>query len=545
MPEIIRFSNDRFYDKLLIPLRQYGPERLPPLEHVFIEDGYREGSGNRVVNRPEANVVVEKILELCGDKRYSGKTMGVVVLQGEAQAGLIQGELLDRLGAEEMARRRLICGNSYSFQGDERDIMFLSMVAAPDERIGPLTRSADERRFNVAASRARDQMILFHSVTVNDLSESDLRRKLLEFFENTKPQEIAGIGRREKEKLERRAAQGNRAVIKPLDPFDSWFEVDVALEIARKGYIVQPQFEFAGRRIDLVIEGGQARLAVECDGDTWHGPDQYEKDMERQRQLERCGWEFFRVRESAFYANKEVALEKLWPMLEERGIFPASASGGGKVEKAKVKECEKAKSTKPPFELISEPPNNRQKPRVTDGEQRELDFEREDAEVGKDPRSETDNNDSWNTMKFDTQGKVWWQPKGELGKNECLMVLVPEGITIKSRDQYLAFLQHKIEALVQEVMDDPIGMTGKETSVAAVQWILDKTIPHQVVWQPSAGTPKEWAHWILDSLEASDGWTTIKTVTHVDSDYEKAKEQDISHDAPLEEVLYTLMAIAY
>ena len=148
-------------------------------------------------------------------------------------------------------------------------------------------------------------------------------------------------------------------------------------------------------------------------------------------------------------------------------------------------------------------------------------------------------------MKFDTRGMVWWQPKGELGENECLMVLVPEGITIKSRDQYLTFLQQKIEALVQEVMDDPIGMTGKETSVAAVQWILDKTIPHQVVWQPKCRDAKEWAQWILDSLEASDGWTIIKTVTHADSEYEKVKEQDISHDAPLEEVLYTLMAIAY
>ena len=76
MPEIIRFSNDRFYDKLLIPLRQYGPERLPPLEHVFIEDGYREGSGNRVVNRPEANAVVEKILELCDGRAIFRKNYG-------------------------------------------------------------------------------------------------------------------------------------------------------------------------------------------------------------------------------------------------------------------------------------------------------------------------------------------------------------------------------------------------------------------------------------------------------------------------------------
>ena len=274
MPEIIRFSNGLCYsDTPLIPLRQYGPDRLNPLERVFIESGYREGFGNRVVNRPEADAIVEKILELCDDGRYSEKTMGVVVLQGEAQARLIEGKLLERLGAEEMERRRLVCGNSYSFQGDERDVMFLSMVAAPNERIGPLASPADERRFNVAASRARDQMFLFHSVTVNDLSTSDLRQELLKFFENTKPQKIAGIDR---EELERRAAQDNRKVINPPDPFDSWFEIDVTLEFLRKGYNVQPQVEFAGRRIDLVIEGGQARLAVECDGDTWHGPDQYE-----------------------------------------------------------------------------------------------------------------------------------------------------------------------------------------------------------------------------------------------------------------------------
>lgn len=49
--------------------------------------------------------------------------------------------------------------------------------------------------------------------------------------------------------------------------------------------------------------------------------------MERQRQLERCGWEFFRVRESAFYSNKENALAGLWQALEERDIFPGSRSG--------------------------------------------------------------------------------------------------------------------------------------------------------------------------------------------------------------------------
>lgn len=325
MPEIIRFSNDLCYsDTPLIPLRQYGRYRLPPLEHVFVRGGYREGSNNRTINRPEAEAIVERIAEMCGDSRYDGKTMGVVVLQGEAQAALIENQLLERLGAEEMERRRLVCGNPYSFQGDERDIMFLSLVAASNERIGPLTKAADERRFNVAASRARDMMVLFHSVTSNDLSASCLRKKLLEFFENMRSQQIAGIDR---EELERRAAHDNRGVVKPPPPFDSWFEVDVALELLRKDFVVLAQHEVAGKRIDLVVEGEQARLAVECDGDHWHGADRYEEDMQRQRQLERCGWEFFRVRESAFYANKESALAGLWQALEERDIFAGSRSG--------------------------------------------------------------------------------------------------------------------------------------------------------------------------------------------------------------------------
>jgi len=38
--------------------------------------------------------------------------------------------LVSRLGMEEILQRRLICGDAYSFQGDERDVMFLSMVIA-------------------------------------------------------------------------------------------------------------------------------------------------------------------------------------------------------------------------------------------------------------------------------------------------------------------------------------------------------------------------------------------------------------------------------
>ena len=547
MPEIIRFSNDLCYpDTPLIPLRQYGPDRLNPLERIFIESGYREGSMNRVVNRPEVDAIVEKIVELCDDERYSGKTMGVVVLQGEAQAGLIERQLLERLGAEEMERRRLVCGNSYSFQGDERDVIFLSMVAAPNERIGPLTSSADERRFNVAASRARDQMFLFHSVTVNDLSASDLRRRLLEFFKNTKPQEIAGMDR---EELERRAAQDNRKVIKPLDPFDSWFEVDVALELARRGYRIQPQVEFAGRWIDLVIEGGQARLAVECDGDQWHGLDHYEKDMERQRQLERCGWEFFRVRESTFYANRAFALAKLWPMLEEREIFPASASGGGKAEKAKVKKRDKA-STKPPFELTHEPPNNRQKPRVDDGQGVFKFTQRRDTTASKSSRSETEKDDSWNKKKYDMEGKVWWKPKGELGELDALWILVPDGVKIETQQQYLNYLGSRIQVLVDELAQDPEGYTGHKDVQRALESIVKRYVEDKIPYPTEISAhPTTWVETIMYYLEDSMEYFTLLGEATEERGYERVgktgkldkREQEMVERDDLAKVLVELM----
>ena len=321
MPEIIRFSNDLCYsDTPLEPLRLYEQNRLNPLEHIFIERGYREGSASQAVNRREAHAIADKIIALCRDQKYQDKTMGVIVLQGDAQARLIEEELLNRLGAEEMLKRRLICGNPYSFQGDERDVIFLSMVAAPNERIGPLSNAAAERRFNVAASRARDQMWLFHSVTRNDLSVLDLRRRLLEFFEGTTPRQIGGINQ---EELERRARQDNRKMLKAPQPFDSWFEVDVALEICRKGFVVTPQFEMANKFIDLLVGSGRTGLAVECDGD-FHA-DQYEADTERQRKLERCGLEFVRIRYSEFCWNKNEALKPLWQAIEDKGIISSQS----------------------------------------------------------------------------------------------------------------------------------------------------------------------------------------------------------------------------
>lgn len=71
-----------------------------------------------------------------------------------------------------------------------------------------------------------------------------------------------------------------------------------------------------------MVEGRESRLAVECDGDIWHGPEQYEHDAMRQRQLERAQWTFIRVRESDFYVNRARAIQLVIEACEELAIHP-------------------------------------------------------------------------------------------------------------------------------------------------------------------------------------------------------------------------------
>jgi very-short-patch-repair endonuclease len=324
VPEIIRFSNDLCYAGRLIPLRQPPPQRLEPLVDVFVRGGWCTGTQERVVNEAEARAVVRCIEEVLGDPRCANKTLGVIVLQGRRQAERIEELLRERIPPQEIERRRLRCGPPPSFQGDERDIIFLSLVMSPDRDFRALTQTDDRRRFNVAMSRARDQVWLIHSLTAADTGgrPDDVRWRLLKFFEGPSPD--SSVQCEELQRLERALAQAGhrrRPGTQP-SPYESWFEVDVAAELLRRGYRVRSQVPAGQYRIDLVIEGGDRCLAVECDGEAWHGLERFEEDLRRQRQLERAGWRFCRIRESEWYFSREAALTRVFQRCNELGIKP-------------------------------------------------------------------------------------------------------------------------------------------------------------------------------------------------------------------------------
>lgn len=303
---IIEYSKREFYNHELKPLRlPKTSERLdPPLIDIVVQDGYRNGD----TNEAEARFIVNEIRRIVEDPVMERRTIGMVSLLGGKQALRVWEMLTEELGPELMARHRIACGDARTFQGKERDIMFLSMVVSPGEKPMALTRDTFSQRFNVAASRARDRMYLVRSVDLDNLSEADrLRRSLIGHF--TSP-----------------FAQDEGRVTNLRELCESPFEREVYDILTERGYWVTPQVKVGEFRIDLVVEGhNDNRLAVECDGDRYHGPDRWDADMRRQRVLERAGWVFWRCFASNFVRRRQALVSDLFRMLMERGIEPIGA----------------------------------------------------------------------------------------------------------------------------------------------------------------------------------------------------------------------------
>jgi len=308
---IIRFST-QFYTEALVPLRiPTTHERIdPPLVDIYVPDGKRTGDK---INLREAEIVVSEVLKIIETPALSKigdgdrwRSIGVISLIGSKQAALINRMLLDAVGEAIYMRHRIACGDSATFQGNERDIVFLSMVADSTHKQSQ-TALHFEQRFNVAMSRARDRLYLVRSVREEELKPEDLKTKVLRHFRDP----MKGSQR----------PKGDLASL-----CDSDFERAILGRLLDHGYRVIPQVGAMGFKIDLVVEGvGDRRLAIECDGDQYHGPERWADDMSRQRVLERVGWRFWRCWASSFTVDPDGCMADLFQILDANGIQPAPA----------------------------------------------------------------------------------------------------------------------------------------------------------------------------------------------------------------------------
>lgn len=300
LPEIIDFSNKYFYGNQINCLKVRSNENTikNSIETYFLDDATVNVAGsNYLINQKEIDKVVAILRDIESNKSYKNKNIGIIVLQNSnAQIKALNTAIWQNFSSDFIKERRIKIGNSYEFQGDERDVIILSMVISKKQEDGEtrivkaLTTKEFERSFNVAASRAKEQVILVYSIHPNELSKDCLRYKLITYYNTFNKNE--NIDRDIK--------------------LNTDFEKEIYKELRNNNIDITSHFKIGKYEIDFVVndENGK-KIAIECDGDDFKSKEEYEADIIEQDVLTRCGWKFIRLRASQFYANKEKTVSEL------------------------------------------------------------------------------------------------------------------------------------------------------------------------------------------------------------------------------------------
>lgn len=302
-PKLIAFSNREFYNERLIVFPT--PGGLDEQDGVFLRrvDGVYGGSRNL----REAQAIVAAIRTHARD--YPDRTL-LVASMNAPQADLIDGLLVHAEKEDETLAAYLkrhadtmepfSIKNLENVQGDERDVIFVSVTYGPNEagrimqNFGPILTAGGERRLNVLFTRAKHRLEVFCSFDANNL--------------RVQPSSARGL-RVLRDYL--RFAAGEvwwaAGTETGRDP-DSDFEIAIADALRARGYETRPQIGVAGYFIDMAVVDpdapGRFILGIEADGATYHSAKTArDRDRLRQSQLEALGWTIHRVWSTDFFRD--------------------------------------------------------------------------------------------------------------------------------------------------------------------------------------------------------------------------------------------------
>ena len=202
--------------------------------------------------------------------------------------------------------------NLETIQGDERDVILLSVGYGPDAagkitmNFGPLNREGGWRRLNVLVTRAKRRCVVFSSIQSDQI-----------VVDAGTPRGVAAL----KDYLYFAEHGRMPTTMAPGGVPESPFEEDVAKALQDRGWEVHSQVGTAGFAIDIAVvdpaRRGRYLLGIECDGATYHSSNTArDRDRLRQSVLEGLGWQMYRVWSEDWFYRRDVTLTKLLERLE-------------------------------------------------------------------------------------------------------------------------------------------------------------------------------------------------------------------------------------
>lgn len=309
---LIAVSNREFYENHLCVVPS--PTTITAMHglHFRLVKGGVFDRGNTATNRVEARAIADAVIEHA--KRSPKKSLGVGAFS-VAQRDAIRDELeLRQRQHVELARyfspggpEPFFVKNLENIQGDERDVIFISVGYARDAsgymamNFGPLSSQGGERRLNVLISRARDRCEVFSSITADDIDLQRAKSRGAASFKTFLRYAATGV-------LDSQAPTGG--------DYDSDFERQVDVALTSRGYEVHRQVGTAGFIIDLAVvdpvRPGRYLLGIECDGATYHSSrSARDRDRLRETVLRDRGWRIHRVWSTDWFHRPGEQVQKM------------------------------------------------------------------------------------------------------------------------------------------------------------------------------------------------------------------------------------------
>jgi very-short-patch-repair endonuclease len=312
---LIAFSNREFYkEDLIIFPSAYREHSSLGVKYVQVPGAIFDERRNP----REAEFVVDAMLEHM--KSCPDESLGVVTLNFE-QRELIE-ELFDgksrndpfALSYQEKMKGpdELFIKNLENVQGDERDVIFISVTYGPDalgsqyQRFGPINGENGHRRLNVLFTRAKKRVVVFSSLDAEKIQVSPTSAWGVRALKQYLTYARTGI-------LDNSFGTSDQAT--------NDFEKSVGAVLKEKGLEVVPQVGVAGFFIDLGVihptKPGVYLLGIECDGASYHsGRSARDRDRLRQEILESHGWKIYRIWSTDWYRSREKEIERLFKHID-------------------------------------------------------------------------------------------------------------------------------------------------------------------------------------------------------------------------------------
>ena len=314
---LIAFSNSEYYDNKLLTFPS--PDNIESKVRLIPIKGFYDKGKSRQ-NRQEAEFVIKEISRRLSNKELRKKSIGVVTFSS-VQQSLIEDLLSDlfksRPDLETLAlecQEPLFIKNLENVQGDERDIILFSIGYGPDSEgrvsmnFGPLNREGGERRLNVAVSRARYEMLIFSTLSSDQI---DLNR--------TSAIGVAGLKR-----FLEFAEKGetlNRS-IRLVSTEEASIELIIAAKLRERGYDVHTNIGASGYKIDIAIvdkeNSGNYLLGIICDGEIYkRTKTTRDREIVQSSVLRLLGWNICRVWTLDWWENPIDVLELIESSIEK------------------------------------------------------------------------------------------------------------------------------------------------------------------------------------------------------------------------------------